>query len=344
MIIFRTDGNKQIGSGHVMRCLSIADAFVRKDHSCTFVLADDSFDSLIKERGYNTVILNRDYSDLENEIEAFTALIRSFDPEMVIVDSYYVTEKYLSGIRKCAFTVYIDDLASWAYPADCLINYNIYGPDLDYPGLYKDAGSVPKTLLGINYVPVRSMFCDIGKHVHKKTVEDVLISTGGTDPIHLGLALAKHIRAGSDNTRYHILVGALNADHEEILRIAENCSNLIVHYNVSDMRRLISSCDIAVSAAGSTLYEICACGIPMVIYSLADNQILGNQAFVKHGIARSCGDLRFVDDPVEKVLKEVREYAGDYELRCSVGNRMQELVDGHGAERIAGSLLQMLSD
>ena len=344
MIIFRTDGNKDIGSGHVMRCLSIADAFVRHDHSCIFVLADDSFSDLIKERGFDSVILNKDYSDPENEIESFTALIRSSDPEMVIVDSYYVTGKYLSDIRKCAFTVYIDDLASWAYPADCIVNYNIYGPDLDYPGLYKDAESTPKTLLGIDYVPVRSMFSNMEKHVHKKTVEDVLISAGGTDPIHFELALAKFIRERSDSVRYHILVGALNPDHEKILKIAEDCSNLIVHYNVSDMRGLISSCDIAVSASGSTLYEICACGVPMVIYSLADNQTLGNQAFEKHGIARSCGDLRSVKDPVEKVLKEVREYAGDYELRCSVGSRMQELVDGYGADRIVEAVLQMLSD
>ena len=340
MIIFRTDGNETIGSGHVMRCLSIANAIASRNEKCLFVLADSSFEGIINELGYDSVVLNSDYSDMNNELEQFSEIINNIQPWLVIIDSYYVTKEYLASLKNIAYTVYIDDLASFAYPVNCLINYNIYGKDLDYKGLYKGTGCLPDMLLGIEYIPVRAMFKNVEKRVQKQIVDDVLISTGGADPIHLALEITRYIRSINDTKRYHILVGAMNPDYEEILQIASACENVIVHHNVKNMRSLIMSCDIAVSASGSTLYELCACGVPMIIYTLADNQILGNKKFIDLGLAKSCGDLRYSDNPVKTIFDGVSDLCDNYQIRCSVGAKMQSVVDGNGADRIADALLR----
>lgn len=150
-IFFRTDANSSIGMGHVMRCLSIADAFHSLGNDSIiiiFILADDTVEKLIQDRGYKTVVLHSKYSKMESELPLWD--IQSFETiHLLIVDSYYVTEHYLSSMRELIRTqdnngdkgklVYIDDVNAFLYPVDILINYNVYGSTVDYEKMY--AGS-----------------------------------------------------------------------------------------------------------------------------------------------------------------------------------------------------------
>lgn len=343
MILFRADGNASIGSGHIMRCLSIADAFKRKQKDSLFVLADTTFQSLIKDRGYETYILDSDYRDMDSELDNMKKAIAFYHPEMIIADSYYVTKYYLQELKELAHLVYVDDLAAFAYPVDVLVNYNVYGPDVAYKTLYINENvTLPKLVLGLRYAPLREMFCNVPVRKQNKTVEDVLISTGGADPIHLALKLAQHIAQSTYPQRFHFLVGAMNADYDEIINTAAKRNNIFVHHNVKDMKTLISSCDLAVSAAGSTTYEISACGVPMITYVLADNQIQGAKALEKLGMAISCGDLRNVDKAARRIMDAVALLADDFTLRKNMGKRMRKLVDGNGADRLVEELLKQL--
>lgn len=117
MILFRADANSSIGMGHVMRCLSIADAFPshptilpRGKKDIKFVLADDGVAPLIRDRGYDTIILHTDYRVMDGEIEKWTELEDSIDADLLIVDSYFVTESYLTWLKDNIGRVcYIDD-------------------------------------------------------------------------------------------------------------------------------------------------------------------------------------------------------------------------------------------
>ena len=125
MILFRADANTNIGMGHIMRCLSIADALaanhseptiVSGKQSIKFVLADVSVAELIKSRGYEPIILHSHYTDMDSENSSWTTLADSIDADLVIVDSYFVTEAYLKWLRDNIGTVcYIDDVLSFAY-------------------------------------------------------------------------------------------------------------------------------------------------------------------------------------------------------------------------------------
>ena len=208
-------------------------------------------------------------------------------PKLVILDSYYVTPKYMETLKKAVPLLYIDDLNAFDYPADFVLNYNVYGPEILYP-----TGKV--YFLGPKYVPLRKEFQGLNQCVMRGRAKNVLISTGGTDPYHVALHcvrfLQKHIQCSE--ITYHFILGVMNSDVEEIEKAASGLPNIKLHQQVKNICVLMQQCDAAISAAGSTLYELCACGIPTVTYVLADNQILGAQAFRKIGLMPCAGDVR----------------------------------------------------
>lgn len=358
MILFRADGNEKIGTGHIMRCLSIADAFNHLGEETAFVIADDSLKLLIEDRGYKAIVLNSDYQDMMCESERITMIIEKEKPQVIIIDSYFVTAQYMNHLRKYTKTVYIDDIAAFPYPVDVLINYNAYGLNTDYNALYHNKMKKPTMFLGPAYTPLRTMFVNLDKKQQPKNVQNVLISTGGSDSLHIALNLIIYIlKLKNIRYRFHFLLGAMNKDKNEIHSLIRKQSNIIIHENVKDMKSLISDMDLVVSAAGSTLYEICACGVPLITYVLADNQISGANAFSDMGLALNLGDLRKekvyskehnIEDAldahsVKKIIRAIDELANDYSIRCKMGTKMQKMIDGLGVNRIVLELSHLFN-
>lgn len=350
-IIFRADANRNIGMGHVMRCLSIADSYKHYGHNVKFIIAEHKVENLIKERGFEVIVLSSDYTMLDEELKIWPKIINI---DVLFIDSYYVTPGYLSEIKtkfNCTI-VYIDDLHSFPYPVDVLINYNIYGLDINYKQIYSDSGTkCPQLLLGPSFAPLRLAFRKTPPQKQKKLVENILISTGGADELHLALTFAKAISQHElPKYKYHILLGSLNQDKETIKAVTAENKSIILHENVSDMKTLIQSMDIAISAAGSTLYEISACGIPLITFILADNQIPGATSFEKIGLAINAGDVRgkfsakknlsntLRADAIASFFNAIEKLSNDYELRVAMGLRMQKMIDGFGADRIVDAI------
>ena len=324
-------------------------------HSVTFTIADNSVENIVKDRGYEVIVLHSDYDKMDDELPLWDVVDIS-NVDVVIVDSYYVTLRYLDSVRHKVNSlggrlIYIDDVQAFAYPVDVLVNYNAYAEREAYEDLYNSSDiRLPKLILGPSYAPLREMFCNVSRREQFKTVENVLVSTGGSDELHLALGLARYICKSSCDQQYiyHFLIGGMNADRDKIYKLASPCDDVVIHENVSDMKSLITSVDLAVSAAGSTLYEICACGVPLITYVLADNQLLGAEVFERLGLAISVGDLRDADTvdtsivmseklqghAVERIMMAVEELGSNYSKRVDMGRRMQEMIDGRGAIRI----------
>lgn len=332
MIIIRADANPNIGMGHIMRCLSVADSFAASGEKVTFIHADDGVADLVHSRGYEAIVLHSDYREMEEKVWP------DLHPALTIVDSYFVTKPYLEKLRLRSTVVYIDDILFFPYPVDILVNYNAYGPFAGYHELYENSGvEEPHFILGSTYAPLRAMFRGIPKKEQKKSVENVLISTGGSDPDHLALRI---VEAEPTARTYHLLLGNMNEDKERIKALAAENQHLVLHENVTDMKTLICSMDLAVSAAGSTLYEICACGVPLITYVLADNQIPGAQAFERLGLALNLGDMREVEDLSHLILSSIEELADNFERRVVVGEKMQSMIDGFGADRMVAEIMK----
>ncbi len=308
MIFFRADGNSIIGAGHIMRCLSIAEAALDLGEKVVFYTAGSEFSKVISGNGIENIVLSSDFMKMESELVFLKAEILRHKPRFVFVDSYYATKYYLTTLLECCHSyggklLYIDDVMAFAYPCDFLINYNIYGPDMKdtYIKLYADDGIeeetnyFPKLLLGLDYLPLRKEFANLPPRVPKEKTRDILVSTGGADHEHIALEITRTILKRfreNGNYLFHILVGSMNMDKVEIERLAADCKNIIVHYDVKDMVSLMRSCDVAISAAGSTLYELCATQTPTITYVVADNQIMGAEGFQNAGLMVYAGDVR----------------------------------------------------
>ena len=342
MIIFRADGNSSVGAGHVMRCLSIADAAKQAGEKCIFITATADFEEIIVSRGFEVRVLGTDYTDME--AEDLPAVLEAYKPSALFVDSYFATENYLGSLlkycrKKDTKLVYLDDVLSFAYPCDILINYNIYGKEADYARLYQGKQS-PQLLLGTAYAPLRAEFQNRASRVIRQNANSVLVSTGGADSEHIAVELVK--LAGKNPYIFHFVIGALNTDKECIRELAKGADNIILHEAVTSMALLMESCDVAISAAGSTLYELCATQTPTLTYVLADNQIPGAEEFCAYGVMKNCGDVRNLGtkELARRLLDSAGELLGDYEKRVRIATNMQSIVDGNGAKRMINEVLQ----
>lgn len=331
-LYIRADGNPQIGTGHIMRCLSLADAFRERGIEAIFLLAESYMRPLIQERGYECLVLDSAYDRMEEELPALLPLLEECRPACVILDSYFVTPEYMTAVRARAPLVYIDDLNAFDYPADMVVNYNLYGETTDYPP--------NKTyLLGPRYTPLRKQFQGLAPRLVRDRAERFLISTGGTDPYHVALRCVEYLREHPPDAGaiYHIVLGAMNRDAGRIQETAAGLPHIALHRQVADMRALMLRCDMAVSAGGTTLYELCASGLPTVTYILADNQIRGAAAFEAAGLMPCVGDVREAPGFVGRIFAAL-ERAGDRDRRRETAERMQTLVDGNGAARLAEAI------
>ena len=318
MVVIRADANSKIGMGHVMRCLSVADALIKRREEVLFVTADDTPVPLLIKKGIPYRVLHTDYADMEAELHKLWNALSELPqgpgvPEaalpqrntFILVDSYYVTEKYLAALKKRITTIYMDDIYAFSYPVDMLINYNIYGEEMGYE---KDAAFADtKLLLGTKYVPLREEFSagagygqsckEFSEGVENVTPAadgGILITTGGSDSFNLaGQLLMEAMKYDALKTKeYHVVSGSLNPHIGELQALAQKHENIHIHCNVTNMAELMAESEVALSAGGSTLYELCAVGVPVIAFSFAENQERLVQTFVKRGIAQYGGNYR----------------------------------------------------
>lgn len=337
----RADANSQIATGHVMRCMSIADALEKKGCRCIFVTADREGESFVKARGYQAVSLDSEWNRLETEADKIEALIRERKISRLLVDSYFVTENYLKRISSLTKIFYIDDLNRFLYPVDTVINYSICADQFHYEERYKKAGLNTRFLLGCEYVPLRSEFWGVSYSVRNR-VKNILITTGGTDHYNIAGKLAERMsREGIfDDIVIHIVVGAYNENKEYLKELGSRHKGIVLHENITKMAELMLACDLAVTAGGTTTYELCACGIPSIALALAENQLDNVKRFEKEELLLYAGDVTQNETEVlETVLACLKKMTGSRELRQQFSLRMQEKKLQNGSRHLAEAML-----
>lgn len=320
----------------MMRCLSVASAFVRAGHEVKFITADHCGESLIRSRGFETICLDSDWKKMRGD--GTDRIVRNYSPDILLVDSYYITENYFSSLRDYVGLAYLDDLNAGTWDIDYLINYNIFGPVMDYSG-YDDCRT--KRILGPSFAPLRDEFRDMPRH-KMEDVERIVVSAGGSDPEGITEKLIQKVCNDLKGIVFHFVVGALNPRLGKIISLANEHKNVVLHINEKNMAGLMRGCDLAISAAGSTLYELCACGTPTITYTLADNQLAAAEEFEKQSIMISAGDCRENRGFIDSLADKINRMISDKGKREQFSTRMQSLVDGYGADRLAGEIVKQV--
>lgn len=335
-ILFRVDGNEIIASGHIMRCLSIAEQVRKLGNQTNFLIADSRPKERIEQQGFQCDILGSTWNDLEKETDKLICYIEQKQIEVIFVDSYYVTYSYLQKLAQHTRVVYIDDLNAFVYPVDTVINYGAWPCNCYSLEDYRQKGLKTEFLIGTEYVPLREEFMNVVRNINPE-VKKVLITTGGTDQLHISQRLLHAVLDDTilNNLEYHVIVGCFNSDHDALYKLAENHNNIHIHENVSNMSWWMQQCDMAVSAAGTTLYEFAACGTPTICMEIAENQY-GASRWDSEGYMLYAGNAALnTEKSIKCCVKLMKQYITDYELRYKFSNAMQRLVDGQGAKRIA---------
>lgn len=329
MLIIRADGNARTGAGHLMRCLTIARAVSRRSETeVLFLCADRDSAGLVWDHGFPAEILGTDYRDMESERwERWV----SGSGNRILVDSYYVTDAYLEGLARYGRVWLMDDLQEHPYPVDGVINYNLFAEKERYAALYE--GRTVELCLGSRFVPLREQFRKSDYQVRDE-VEDALITVGGGDADNIAEKILDAVYR--EHIVYHVLTGRFHPHFEKWKIRAEQTANLQLHYDVKDMARLMERCDLAITAGGSTVYELAAVGTPFICFACAPNQEALAGYLGRGNIAVNAGVWR--RDPVS-TLKEIQKgftrLCADRDLRRRMSDRQRQLADGYGADRLA---------
>lgn len=359
MLYIRADGNTDIGMGHVMRCLSIAEAAADIDsiNRPVFITADEDCCGIIRDRGFQAIVLNTDYRDMMSELPQLEKIFNK-EYDILLVDSYQVSREYYIALRKLVKTACLEDMGD-TYPVGLLINYNIYAPQLEQN--YKaqndnvqNQNSEPSAiypeqlLLGAKYMPLRKAFQKPSEYVVRDKVTNVTISTGGSDPFFAASALTDALINDSyiqeNNINLHIVSGPFNSFVNQLKGKYQACKNITIHEAVKDMRSLFLESDVVISATGSTIYEISSLGVPMIVFYFAENQRRGAEALEKLTDIVNAGCFTDNSEAVtSKAADALRKCIRDKSYRMLLNQQEVGLIDGKGAARIASVLADIQS-
>jgi UDP-2,4-diacetamido-2,4,6-trideoxy-beta-L-altropyranose hydrolase len=339
-VIFRADGGKEIGMGHIMRSLLLADNLRDKCNAKVTFITKSFPESLkkISDNGHGVKELPVDIASGE-EISFIVDLIKKESFDVVVTDSYNIDKPYLESLKSTGvFLITIDDLASLSeYPSDIIINGNIYASDLTY-----NCMGNTKLLLGTDYTLLRAEFRE--KHKKRKVIKDIaksiLITLGGSDPENQTVRVINAINQLNLTFDITVVVGVAYPYQEELRQaVSKSKNNITVFSDVSNISDLMFSTDIAISGGGITCYELACVGVPSIILTLAENQRLSASHFHQKGIGISPGRFDRISDSV--ITGTLQKLASDCPKRALMSLNGKKFVDGKGVNRIAAAIQEL---
>jgi UDP-2,4-diacetamido-2,4,6-trideoxy-beta-L-altropyranose hydrolase len=339
--IFRADASYRRGSGHVMRCLTLADALREKNVQSGFIcrVEEGHLIRQITDAGFGVLSLPDFVRHWEEELSYCAAYLQSSDRPSLIVDHYDLDARWEKSLQPLVSQmIVIDDLANRPHAADVLIDQNPVSQQKNYQRLVPPACAI---LQGPAYALLRPQFKQSRRASLARRRQDkpkkILISMGGAD---LGGATEKilqtlHHCSLPDGCEILVVLGsqAQSADRVTLLAAGLRCTVRVLH-DVQAMAELMAEADLAIGAAGVTALERCCMGLPSLLITLADNQVPGGIALNEIGAARLLGSV----GDIEKNLPEALHLLLQPEQLLQMSQKAFDLVDGEGISRVIESI------
>lgn len=332
LAIFQAEGGFGQGLGHLVRCLSVADALKKQQIRSVFIVRDfPAAKEIVSQRGYPMEVLSGKAS---SESETLQMLSWIHQADFVFLDGYEFSSDYFRrlSVSQAALAVF-DDLMNRDLPVDLVIG-NAYAKAEDYQG---KLGKSTTLIAGPQYLALRPEFHQLPKHAVADKIRHVLLTFGGEDPHNATEKIVSLLESIPDKLILEVLLGAGYAWEESLQRALKYSPHEVhLHRNLANPAPLFQKVDLAVTAAGTSVWELAAAGTPMMIVKTASNQEKMLPYLQQQGLGVLLGDLQHVNETeLKKGLESVRDKA----VRQKQSVLGQQLVDGKGAERIASALL-----
>lgn len=339
-LIIRTDANLNIGTGHFMRCLAIAQNWRDIGGKTSFVMANASLE-IEKHIQKENLFLDSISTDPGSREDALITveIVLNKNASWVVIDGYHFKSEYQKIIKDGGlYILFIDDYGhSDYYFADIILNQNIYADEY----IYSSRESYTKLLLGSEYILLREEFkkWNTKKRNTSSRTNKILVTLGGSDPENQTLKVINALNMiGNDKLNIKIVLGAVNP-HLKALEsaISKSHHNMTLHKNVTTMPELMAWADIAVTNGGSTCWETAYMALPNIIIVLADNQKYIAEGLSKDGIAINLGWYEQLS--ADHISKALINLISDQNTRENMSRRGKLLIDGKGSERVIGNII-----
>ncbi|MDJ0022481.1 MULTISPECIES: UDP-2,4-diacetamido-2,4,6-trideoxy-beta-L-altropyranose hydrolase [Pantoea] len=352
-ILIRADASLLIGTGHVMRCLTLADQLKKRGAECYFAtrLHDGHLQDKILERGHLCLPLKKphdrkaktaSYADwlgctqLQDAHEVLS-LLNDLNIDLCVVDHYGLASDWESYLKeKVGKIIVIDDLANRIHQCDILIDQNAGRTIEDYKALAPESC---RFLLGAEYALLRDEFSALrDSSLNRKKnneLKSITISMGGIDAANATEDVLKALRKSKlpDSCCINVVVGSNFPWMDEINKSIENYpwkTTLLI--DTREMGKILSETDLAIGAAGSSAWERCALGVPSVMIVVAENQKVIAESLEKLNAAWIINSQQ---DILALLPEYISNFVNDAELLSTMSSNSSLVTDGQGAARIA---------
>ena len=347
-----------MGSGHLMRCLTLADALNERGAEILFICRELSGNliNIIENKGYSVTRLQQpraEYSAAPEDVlhaewlgvswqqdaaNSITALGKT-QTQWLIVDHYALDRRWEEFLRPHVGNIMvIDDLADRPHDCNILLDQNLYA-DMETRYNTKIPAMCTK-LLGPRYALLRPEFSLARRTLRERdgVVRKLLVFFGGSDESNETAKALEAIRLlDRPDVAVDVIVGLANPHREAIESCCLKLQNVTYHCQVGNMAELMAAADLAIGAGGATTWERCALGLPSLVMVTAANQQELAETGARHGLFFYLGTTSSVS--VENLHNALEVFLGSSESLCAYSAKGLAVVDAKGMQRVAGLLL-----
>ena len=318
-VVILTEGGKDYGYGHVARCSSIYQAFEHYDISPKFVVnGDESIKSIVP--------------DIDVEIANW--LNNSFKADIVVVDSYLADLIFYNEISKNSLLgVYLDDNNRFDYPKGIVVNGTLDSSDMEY----SEREDITY-LVGNDFIPLRKEFWNIQKLKIDDSIENVLITMGGSDLRNLTPKILELLNINFPEVHKKVIITDSFKNTQEIESLKNECVEIICSPDSDEIIDAMGSVDLAISASGQTLYELACIGVPTIAIGVVDNQKNNIKNWINQGFVEYAGC--WSDDGLLDNILDMINYLQDKNIRFDKRLLGIQAVNGRGSLNVVKNILK----
>jgi UDP-2,4-diacetamido-2,4,6-trideoxy-beta-L-altropyranose hydrolase len=339
ILLVRADAGLAIGTGHVMRCLALAQAWQDAGGDAIFALAEATPAVEERLRGEGFEVLRAAVGvgkATPADAEKTAQLAHQHGASWVVVDGYEFGAEYQASLKNRGLRVlFIDDNGhAGHYAADLVLNQNAHASEALYPS--REAST--RLLLGPRYAMLRREFTSWRGWNREipAVARRVVVTMGGSDPDNITERVLRAILA-EPSLHATVVAGGSNPHLSQLRKLVAGAKGHVqLVENAAHMPELMAQADVAISGAGTTSLEMCFLGLPALLIVLADNQRPVAGELNRRGAAINLGEGAELRPA--KLSPCLAQLVNSQSARRAMSERGRELVDGHGAERVVRAL------
>ena len=328
----RTDLGYNIGSGHFIRCLSLAKQLIKNNFKILFIISNSNPINILNKSNIPYQILNETY--IQNQIFECKQVCKSC--KKLIIDLQLDNEKYDAQLVKTIDTIVIDDLGNKKIFSKILFNGSIVKKYHQYRIINKN---YTQLYLGPKYMILGKLFSTRKKLVKiSKSIKKLLITFGGSDDYNITKQIIPYFF--DKQVDVTVILGSEFKNKDEFRKLVQNHTNVKIKTNVNDISRLVINQDVVIASSGVTAYELACLGIPTIFIPVDNMQLLTAKMMESEGFGINYG---YWNDDFTKLTNALNRIKS-FNIRKQMNQAGSTLVDGKGVIRAANILSRLIDN